>query len=185
MDTSAYFLYQGWFAVVCSLHTTVAYTACGTLRICLTRSLTRHTVRDVYITPVNCMTGGASRICHTRRTHTRRAHTRRTHGRRSSRGSASPEPMGWIRFRSRLRSRGKCSDGCRGWTCPTPCGTYGGALRLCHTRHSHGSRCVAYMSHPSLTRQAVCYVLVTRGRSHDKRCVTYMSQAVAHTAGGA
>ena len=39
--------------------------------------------------------------------------------------------------------------------------TAGGALRICHTRHSHGRRCVTYMSHPSLTRQAVRYVYVT------------------------
>jgi hypothetical protein len=34
----------------------------------------------------------------------------------------------------------------------------GGALRICHTRHSHGRRCVTYMSHPSRTWQAVRHV---------------------------
>jgi hypothetical protein len=33
--------------------------------------------------------------------------------------------------------------------------TAGSALRICHTRHSHGRQCDTYMSHPSLTRQAV------------------------------
>jgi hypothetical protein len=46
----------------------------------------------------------------------------------------------------------------------------GGELRICHSQHSHGRRCVMYTSHPSLTRQAVRYVYVA---------------PVTHTAGGA
>jgi hypothetical protein len=39
--------------------------------------------------------------------------------------------------------------------------TAGGALRICHTRHSHSRRCVTYVSYPSLTQQAVRYAYVT------------------------
>jgi hypothetical protein len=65
----------------------------------------------------------------------------------------------------------------------------GGALRIYHTRHSVGRRCVTYMSHPSLIWQAVRYVYITpvtqlawdalriyhTRHSHSRRCVTYVS----------
>jgi hypothetical protein len=45
-------------------------------------------------------------------------------------------------------------------------GSWAPAVCICHTRHSHGRRCVTYMSHPSLTRQAVRYIYVTPVTHH-------------------
>jgi hypothetical protein len=73
------------------------------------------------------------------------------------------------------------------------------ALRICHTRHSHGRRCVTNLSHSSLIRQAVRYVYVTPITHTAGGGVTYMSHpsltrqavlylyvtSVTHTAGGA
>jgi hypothetical protein len=60
----------------------------------------------------------------------------------------------------------------------------GGPLHIYHTLHSHSRRCVKYMSHPSLARQAVCHIHSTAGgalhichtrHSHGRWCVEYMS----------
>ena len=64
--------------------------------------------------------------------------------------------------------------------------TAGGALHICPTRHSHGRRCVTYMSHPSLTRQVVRYIYISltcvekpvkEGYLKSSRCFLALSRA--------
>jgi hypothetical protein len=98
-------------------------------------SLAWQAVRNIYVTPVSHMAGGALRLCYTRHSHGRRSVTYVSH-----------PSLTWQAVR---------------YVCVTPVThTAGSALCLCHTRHSHGRRCVKQMSHPSLTWRAVRYVCV-------------------------
>jgi hypothetical protein len=145
-------------------------------------SLKRQAVCYVHVTSV-AHTAGVHYTCHTCQSHGRRCVTYMSHP------SLKRQAVNYVHVTSVTHTAGVR------YTYVIPVThTAGSVLHICHTRHSHGRRCVTHMSHPSQYFDESLRLLVSV-LTLCKYFVTYMSLTrqvvrythvtpVTHTTGG-